>query len=205
MIRIHDVIQKSPEWFAVKAENPFSSSNATAIGNQGAGLETLVWDALVNEFSIAEKKQISNEHIGRGNDLEPVAREVYEMQTGNTVYEVGFVTNDKYEKSGASTDGIIWDDGCIEIKCFDDKKYLKLLHEYKNTGSFSVESGYMWQMQFELLITERQWCDYVVYNPNYKESILIKRVYPDLVMQQKLITGIAQANIIYKKLKQELS
>jgi exodeoxyribonuclease (lambda-induced) len=204
MITIHDVEQKSDLWFALKAQNPFSSSHATAIGNQGAGLETLVWEALVNEFSIADKKQFTNEHLERGNELEPLARSIYELQKGVNVTEVGFITNDKYEKAGASTDGLVDDDGCVEIKCFEDKKHLKLIHELKKTGDFTIESGYLWQMQHELLITEREWCDYIAFNPNFEMDILIKRVYPDAVMQQKLITGIAQGNIIYKKLKQEL-
>lgn len=204
MITIHELEQKSPEWFTIKAQNPFSSSNATAIGNQGAGLETLVWEALVNEFSIADKKQFTNEHLERGNELEPLARTVYELQTGVTIREVGFITNEKYEKAGASTDGLVDDDGCVEIKCFEDKKHLKLIHELKKTGDFTIESGYMWQMQHELLITEREWCDYILYNPNFEMDILIKRVYPDAVMQSKLIEGIKKGNILYQELKSDL-
>ena len=61
--------------------------------------------------------------------------------------------------------------------------------EYK-TGTFEIESQYLWQVQMQMLFTGRKWTDFVAYNPNYSKSLLIKRILPDAVMQQKIITGL---------------
>jgi hypothetical protein len=200
---IHDIKQLSDEWFAIKALNPFSSSQATAIGSQGKGLETLVWESIAGKYSLGKVETFSTKHTERGNELEPLARQTYELITGNKTKEVGFITNDKYKLAGASTDSLVGKDGVLEIKCFEDKKHFKYILEEKKTGTFTIESGYEWQCQMELLITEREWVDFAIYNPNYPEELLIKRVFPDPIKQQKLITGIAIGVKLYKELEEE--
>lgn len=192
--------QKSTEWFVIRDENIFSSSHAQAIGNSGKGLETYVLESLSEKFSKEKKESFTNNHIYRGNELEKYARKTYELETENKVIEVGFITNDKYEMAGASTDGLVGEDGIVEIKCFDNTKHFKAIIDYKKTGSFKIESQYIWQVQMELLITEREWCDFVIYNPNYKEELLIQRIYPDEEKQQKLVEGIKKGVDIYKNL-----
>ena len=123
-MKIHDVIQQSDEWFALRLQYPLTASNAQAIGNNGKGLETLVWTVLADKHSIAEKERFSNKDTERGNELESQARAIYEMEYKLTVQEAGFVTNDKISKvAGASPDGLVEDDGLLEIKCFDDAKH----------------------------------------------------------------------------------
>ena len=53
-----------------------------------------------------------------------------------------------------------------------------------------IESAYEWQVNMQLLITERKWVDFVIYNPNFKQSLLIKRLYPDVSMQTKIKEGL---------------
>lgn len=200
MIAIHTMEQKSTEWFAIKDEFPFSSSHAQAIGNSGKGLKTYILKSVSKKFSKEKKESFINNHIDRGNELEEYARKTYELETGNKVIEVGFITNDKYEMAGASTDGLVGEDGIIEIKCFNNTKHFKAILDYKKTGSFEIESGYIWQVQMELLITEREWCDFVIYNPNYEQELLIQRIYPDEEKQQKLVEGIKKGVEIYRNL-----
>jgi len=86
---------------------------------------------------------------------------------------------------GASPDGLVGEDGLLEIKCFADTKHFKMTKK-----GIEVESQYMWQMQMQLLFTERKWVDFVVYNPNYKDSLLIERVLPDKEKQDKIREGL---------------
>jgi hypothetical protein len=147
---------------------------------------------MADYFSCAEKEQFSNKHTERGNKLEPIARSIYEIETGNTVKQVGFIEYNDYV--GCSPDGLVGDDGGIEIKCPDDKEYFKLLLEKEG----AISSDYMWQVQMNLLITERKWWDLIFYNPNYKQTIIVFRIYPDEEAQKKLKQGFIIAE---KKIK----
>lgn len=201
MIKFHKCDQKSPEWYKLRQEHPLTASEAQAIGNQGKGLETLVWTKLSEKYSTAEVDNYSNKDLERGNELEPQARSLYELETSNTVEEVGFVTNDKISKyCGASPDGLVGKDGLVEIKCFEDKKHFRMSLE----EDFEIESGYIWQMQMQMLITGRKWVDFVAYCPNYKKSLLIKRILPDKEMQDKIKTGLAMGEKIIKEIENKI-
>jgi len=199
-MKLHKVKQRTPEWFDLRKEYPLTASNAQAIGNNGKGLETLCWDKLAEIHSKTPKEQYTNEHLERGIELENEARTIYAMETGNKVEEVGFVTNEEISKvAGASPDGIVNEDGLVEIKCFADTKHFKMI-----VNGLEIESQYMWQMQMQLLITGRKWVDFVAYNPNYDKSILIQRVETDEVVQEKIKTGLKIGEKLLEEIKQKI-
>ena len=191
--------QQTDEWFELRELYPLTASNGTAISANGKGLDTLILKKLSERFSTSERENFSNKHTDRGNEFEPLARSAYEMENMVTVREVGFVTNDKYELSGASPDGLIGKNGGVEIKCFDDPKH------FSNIFDFQIESGYMWQMQMQMLICELEWVDYVLYNPNFEQSLLVQRVYPDPAKQLKLKLGLKSGAEKYKKMLEDYS
>lgn len=203
-MQIINIQQKTPEWFALRVKYPLTASEAQAIANQGKGLETLIWEKMTERFSIADKERYSNKDLERGVELEPLAREMYELETGNKVEEVGFVINEKVSSvGGASPDGIIVaQNGLLEIKCFDDKKHFQMIVDLKEKGDFKIESQYEWQMQMQMLFTETGWCDFVAYNPNFKESLLIKRVYIDKEKQEEIIEGLKQGEKLINKIQE---
>jgi exodeoxyribonuclease (lambda-induced) len=187
----HNVEQKSPEWFALRLEYPLTASEAQAIGNNGKGLETLCLEKMAERYSSAEKEMYTNKDLERGVELEGEAKSLYELETGLEVETVGFITNEKVSKvAGASPDGLVGTDGCLEIKAFADCKHFKMIADLNTKGDFDIESQYMWQMQMQMLITGRKWTDFVAFNPNYKKSLLIKRVKPDKEMQKKIKEGL---------------
>lgn len=199
-MKIHDIEQKTDEWYELRRQYPLTASKAQAIGSNGKGLETLVWDVLAERHSTAEKEQISNKDFDRGNELEPNARTIYEMQTGYKVQEVGFVTNNKVSKvAGASPDGLVEKDGLVEIKCFDDTKHFKYI-----VLGLEPESQYVWQMQMQMLITGRKWCDFVAYNPNYHDSLLVVRVKADAEKQEKLKEGLVAGERLINEIEAKL-
>lgn len=202
-MKIHNVEQGTAEWFKLRELYPLTASKAQAIGNAGKGLETLCWEKISEKYSFADKDIYANKDLERGKELEPHARELYELETGNTVTVIGFVTDNKVSKvGGASPDGLVNEDGLIEIKAFADTKHFKAIIDFKKIGKFEIESQYDWQMQQQMLFTGRKWCDFVAYNPNYKESLLIQRVFIDEEMQNKLITGLKMGEIIIKKIEE---
>jgi putative phage-type endonuclease len=201
-MKIHNVEQGSQEWFKLREQYPLTASKAQAIGNSGKGLETLCWTKISEKYSFADKDNYANEDLERGTELEPLAKNLYELKTHNTVTVIGFVTDEKISTvGGASPDGLVNEDGLIEIKAFADTKHFKAIIDFKKTGKFEIESQYEWQMQQQMLFTGRKWCDFVAYNPNYKESLLIQRVEIDEDKQSKLKEGLKQGEIIIKEIE----
>lgn len=203
MIKIHTVEQKSPEWYKLREQYPLTASNAQAIGNGKVGLETLCHKVLSEKYSKSNKEKYSNEDLERGNELEPLAREIYELRTGQKVIEIGFVTDDEISiKGGASPDGDVKDtDGLIEIKAFLDQKHFDLICELHEKGSFEVETKYYWQMQQQMLFTSKQWVDYCLFNPNYPESLLIQRVIRDEEKIELIRKGLKLGEILLEKIE----
>ena len=176
--------QGTEEWLRVRL-GKFTASDAQAIAANGKGLETLIYDKAAEIMTKRLPNQYSNVDLERGKELEHLARNSYEMETGNTVGEVGFIESDEY--SGCSPDGLVGDDGLVEFKCPNDRVYLIYLY----TGK--VDTGYEWQMQMQMLVSGREWVDYVAYNPNFERCYVIKRINRDEVKISKLKVGIAQA------------
>ena len=69
-MQIINIQQKTPEWFALRNKYPLTASEAQAIGNQGKGLETLVWEKMAERYSSQEKERYTNKDLERG--VEPL-------------------------------------------------------------------------------------------------------------------------------------
>ena len=178
-MKIVDIEQQTPEWFKLR-EKKLTASNAATIAANGKGLETYTTKLMQEYYSNAEPERFSNEHTERGNELEASARFMYELEAGE-VTEVGFVIHSEYV--GCSPDGLVGDDGMVEIKCPADKEYFRRLLGGK------IKSEYIAQMQMQMMICERSWCDHVVYNPNYDQKIIVDRIKADPKMWEKLDAG----------------
>lgn len=176
-----DVNQKSEEWMELR-KLKMTASKATAIGNNGKGLETYITELMADYFSTAEKESFSNEHTERGNELEEQARQIYELEKRVKVDTVGFI--EANEHLGCSPDGLVGDDGILEIKCLNDVAHYAKIRDKK------ADSGYIWQVQLQMLITGRKWTDLAYYNPNFKHSLIIFRIEPDEKKFEKLRLGI---------------
>jgi len=187
-----NIEQGSEEWFKIR-ELKATASHAQAIGNSGKGLETYVYDLVAEHYSTGEKVNFTNEHTERGNELEEVAREMYKLETGDKVEEAGFIEMNEF--IGASPDGLIGEDGGLEIKCVEDKKYFKML-----IGAIDPVKDYDWQIQMSLLVSERKYWQLVIYNPNFKKNMIITKVLPDPVKQEKLKVGLAKCERMIKEL-----
>lgn len=180
-MKIHNLEQQSPEWFEIR-KLKMTASHAQAIGNVGKGLETYITELVAEYLSSGDKLGFSNNHTDRGNELETLARQIYELETGNEVETVGFIEADLY--SGCSPDGLVGKDGGLEIKCPDDVGFYKMLR------GDEPDSKYVWQVQMNLLLTKRKWWDLVFYNPNFKQGFVKFRIEPDKEKQEALTEGL---------------
>ncbi len=110
-----------------------------------------------------------NDAMKRGNELEPDARQFYTMLTGGSVEESGLIYLNELKKIGASVDGLVGEDGLVEIKC----PSLAVHVGYLLDGT--LPAAYVKQVQGQLWITGRAWCDFISYNPDsHKMGFLIR-------------------------------
>ena len=117
-----------------------------------------------------------------GTEHEPNAKAAYTLQTGREITDVGFVLPDHTDAYGGSPDGLVGDDGLIEIKCPAPETLIGL-HAYGG-----IPSQYIPQIQGLLLITGRGWCDFYGFHPELTPFII--RVEPDEKYQAKIAAGL---------------
>jgi len=195
-MKIYNIKQQTPEWFEIKKLH-MSASHAQAVGNNGKGLQTYAYKVL-SEYLATNRENYSNDDMDRGNELEPEARAIYELETGNKVDEVGFIELD--DRVGCSPDGLVDEDGGIEIKCPNNQRFTEIIINKEK----AIDSNYIWQIQMNLLITGRKWWDFVAYNPNFKNPIIIIRIFPDEEKFKELEEGFNKGREIIQDLMNKL-
>jgi len=165
---IHDIEQGSPEWYEVR-RGKFTCSTLSDLfmdkktkGYNGA-INRVVFERLTGEIP----ENYESNYMKDGKDLEPFARERYELETFNSVNQVGFIEYSEW--FGYSPDGLVDENGLIEIKC---PKFSTLI-DFALTKK--IQKEYDYQIQGGLFVSEREWCDFVMFHP--KMQLLITRIY----------------------------
>jgi len=171
--------QGTPEWFAQRLGKVTASRVADIMAKTKTGvaasrgnyLAQLVAERLTGQSADTFKSGA----MQHGTETEPQARMVYEAETGQIVGEVAMITHPTIEMSGASPDGLVGEDGLVEIKCPNTSTHIATLLADK------APSGYMAQMQWQMACTGRAWCDFVSFDPRMPDDmqLFIKRVPRD--------------------------
>jgi putative phage-type endonuclease len=140
-------------------------------------------------------ENFTNAAMQHGTETEPLARAAYEALQDVLVDEVGFVPHPSIIMAGASPDGLVGDDGLIEIKCPNTATHIETLL------SQSVPSKYNTQMQFQMACTGRQWCDFVSFDNRLPEELqlFVKRVPRDnmyiRLMEEEIVKFLNELDI----------
>lgn len=192
-MKIYNFEQRTEDWYNIR-KGKMTASNAETIIANGKGLETYIYNLMAEYYSSAEKENYINADMQRGIDLEPEAKIEFQFYTGLDIKEVGCVELNEYIL--ASPDGLIGDDGLIEIKCPNDSIYFKLLL------SNNIKPEYIAQMQMQMYVTDRQYCYFVSYNPNFEKSLYIKKINRDEEMIDKLKKGLERGTELIKEIKE---
>jgi hypothetical protein len=154
-------------------------------------------------FGLAPGDQFSTAAMDHGREWEPIARAAYEFERGVEIQDAGFFTDDA-ETYGASPDGLIGDDGLIEFKnpqspkvhlsnLLDAIDYDTMPPDWTAAAQKGIAvNGFVkdhWaQVQGELLVTGRQWCDLV---SNFSRlPMVVVRIYPNPVYQELLSSAL---------------
>jgi putative phage-type endonuclease len=171
--------QLSPEWFAARCGKVTASRISDVIAKTrngwGAGRKNYAAELIAERLSGVSAPGFSNAAMQWGTDTEPQARQVYQEARLVSVEEIGFVDHPAIEMSGASPDGLIGDDGLVEIKCPNTATHIDTL-----LGS-SLPDKYRVQMLWQMACTGRKWCDFASYDPRLPEpmQLYVERVVRD--------------------------
>ena len=180
----HNIAQNSEEWFALRT-GKFTASTfkdlfmkETTQGYQDA-IYKVAFERMTNE----SPESFTSNWMERGTELEPEAREWYELETYNKVHNGGFfILNDWV---GASPDGLIGDNGLVEIKCPKYSTIIKYLLDKE------LPKNYYYQVHGQLLVTDRKWCDFVAYHPKFQNLII--RVERDKKADEQILLQLQKA------------
>jgi len=168
MFKFIDIEQNTDEWFELRGGRLTSSKLGVVMSSYGKAFgepakKYAVNIAIEQITGIAIPSDYSNAHMQRGHEQEPIARMMYEDDTFCDVDEGGFFMSDFV---GCSPDGLVDDDGVIEIKS------VIATTQFATVKRQSLDPAYRWQCIGNLKFTGRDWLDYVSYCPNIKVKLL---------------------------------
>jgi len=176
---MNDIIQGSAEWHAIRVGKVTASRVADVVAKTksgwGASRANYMAELIAERLTGEAAERFTNAAMNWGTEKEPDARAAYEFFRDASVTEVGFVEHPSIGMTGASPDGLVSDDGMVEIKCPNTATHLETLL------SQAVPAKYNTQMQWQMACTGRKWCDFASYDPRLPEemSLFVKRVERD--------------------------
>ena len=197
MIEMMD--QGSDAWFAVRVGKVTASRVADILAKTKSGYSTsrdnymaqLVCERLTKQ----KAESFTNAAMQWGTETEPLARAAYEALHDVLVDEVGFVPHPSIKMAGASPDGLVGEDGLIEIKCPNTATHIDTLLTQ------TVPTKYFTQMQFQLACTGRKWCDFVSFDNRLPDELqlFVKRVPRDdvyiKIMEDEIVRFLNELDI----------
>lgn len=193
---ILDVIQGSPEWHQARLGRPTASNFDKLVTTTGASSkqrEKYLYQLAGERVSGKAEETYQNQAMQRGIEMEAEARAFYELTNNVKIEQVGICYLNEEKKVSCSPDGLVGKDGLIEIKC-------PLI--YTHVGYLLNQNGgllqdYFQQVQGQLYVTGRKWCDLISYFPGIKPLVL--RVDPD----EKFLKALAvELEVFCKQLKE---
>lgn len=171
---IRDIDQGSEEWHLLRLGSVGGSSmNSVLAKGKGETRQKLLYQLAAEILTGNKTNTYNTPAMERGTELEPEARRHYEMLTFTDVEQVCLIKSD-VPRVHVSPDGLVGDDGGIEIKCPLPTTHIETI----DTGKIDIK--YIRQCQHFLWVTGRQWIDFVSYCPEIEaRPMWIARQYPD--------------------------
>lgn len=138
----------------------------------GASRKNYMADLIAERLTGARTEGFTNAAMQWGTETEPEARSAYQFYVNTRVAQVGFIPHPSIAETGASPDGLVGDEGLVEIKCPNTATHIETLR------GGALPEKYFLQMQWQMACTGRKWCDFASYDPRLPESM---RLFVDRV------------------------
>ena len=154
--------QRTEEWFNIRLGKVTASRVQDVLATTKTGYSTsrknYMMELMVERLTNTKQDSYTNTAMQHGIDNEPIARAAYEQINVAFVHEVGFVMHPAIPMFGCSPDGLVENDGLLEIKCPNTAQHVDVLLN-------GFPSRYQAQVQAQMACTERLWCDFVSFDP----------------------------------------
>jgi putative phage-type endonuclease len=191
---MHSMDQRTAEWYAIRLGKATASRIAHIVAKNrdgktpAASRKNYAAELMLERLTGVPKTIPYTPAMQHGIDTEAEARAAYEMHSLCGVVEVGFCDHPTIPMSGASPDGLVGEDGLCEIKCPQPAAHFETLE------SKAVPSQYVTQIMWQLACTQRQWCDFVSYQPDMPEEmrLVVIRMHRDDAMITDLEMEVAK-------------
>lgn len=198
--------QRTPEWFAKRA-GAFTASRMAALmartkSGPAASRKNMIATLAVERLTGECVETFTNDAMRRGIELEAEALDAYSFEFGVAVRAIDYLDHPSLEKVGCSPDGLIGNDGMVEIKCpASMAKHLDALRSAQHAKE------YRWQLQHQLFVSGREWVDAASYDPRFPPGLqlAVKRVFKDAEDHQELAAEIAKSAVEIEQIVNELS
>ncbi|PPC95205.1 MAG: exonuclease [Methylotenera sp.] len=200
-----EILQKSEDWHQLRCGKWTGSKFHDVLAKKKDGKPTqkredLIWDIATERIQGYQPSGMTSYSLKWGNDNEPLARQSYEIKTGEFVEEIAFIKHPKYDFVGVSPDGLIGSEGMIEIKSPSSPKV------HLQRWIDGVPDEYVAQLQGGLWVTGRKWIDFISYDGDTDDrfKLLVIRVYRDEAFINNLEDEILKAELEVQALIVEL-
>lgn len=209
-----EFIQGTKEWYALRCGKITAScfGKLSGKGRSGGGWTqtaiTYMTQVVAERITGQPQDEISLKYLDHGNQHEPTARQLYQwhLSARQELKQVGFVDHPTIAGCGGSPDCLIGDDGVLEIKSpYHVRNHLANI---ENDGT--QDKDYIWQMQGNLWITGRQWCDFVSFHPFVPEALRFHVVRyerdEDVIeeIEERIPRALGQVEIRVKNIEQRV-
>lgn len=191
--------QGSPEWFAARLGIPTASNFdkiVTSKGEPSKQAEDYAYTLAAERITGRMEESYSSKKMDQARELESEARALYELITDTQIQQVGVCYPSEAKLCAASPDGLVGEEGLIEIKCPLSKTSVRYLLK----GELPVD--YVQQAQGQLYVTGRMWLDFVSYYPGLKP--FIKRIGRDEKFINALSTELAKFNQLLEEVTEKI-
>lgn len=186
-----ELVQGSDEWKLARVGSLGASRLQDVIAKTKTGYSAsranLMAELICERLTGKPAEKFVSQAMLHGTETEPEARDTYIFSTGNSVEQVGLIRHRTIEQSHASPDGLVGDDGMLEIKCPQPAAHLDTLLNGK------IPERYITQMMWQLACSDRQWVDYVSYNASFPDHmrLFVHRVDRDETIIKYLESEVA--------------
>jgi putative phage-type endonuclease len=200
------VEQRTDEWFKSRLGKVTASRIADVVARTRTGyaasranyMAQLVCERLTGK----QAESFSNAAMEWGVEQEDPARDAYSAKVGELVTEVGFISHPTIPMAGASPDGLVGNNGCVEIKCPSTATHIEYLFDR------DPPQKYFYQMQWQMACTGTEWCDWVSYDPRLPAELqlLVVRIPRDTdcitILEKEVSEFLAELDGKVSKLKE---
>jgi len=200
------VEQRTDEWFKSRLGKVTASRIADVVARTRTGyaasranyMAQLVCERLTGK----QAESFSNAAMEWGVEQEGPARDAYSAKVGELVTEVGFISHPTIPMAGASPDGLVGNNGCVEIKCPSTATHIEYLFDR------DPPQKYFYQMQWQMACTKTEWCDWVSYDPRLPAELqlLVVRIPRDTdcitILEKEVSEFLAELDGKVSKLKE---